>query len=599
MPFAQILLRRAAWLITALCLVTAANLFSSPAIHAQTVPTGVSGAVYDGGTGGALAAHIVELHPGSMGTVLEAEAVPAQIDTLDEFGSFSFRFTSESELVKTSLFFRTQVHDPGIIRLRSPDGDLVAEWTARYSSEDFSSDYVLTQDIHVYLDLPRTDAPALAQFYFLEKPVEVHPAGKVVVLLHGLSGTSGYWSTLPGRLEALGYDVWRLYYPNSQQILDSAVLLGKALDLVLGLYPGRDKVDLVTHSMGGLVARAYTVWDEDRDDVPDLYGNDISKLLMMGPPHYGAEIAAKVNRGESVAQYVGSLGLKPTDPALRDMCPGSRFVWEVDRCGVNTEVEQLVIAGTNAWSDIVLRSVYVEAEGHSDGFVTISSASLLTHSIPLALLDLDHTEQIGKVGSSQTWLDAQDARVTRVTDAINGYLSGETAGLFDAYFAPSDSIDAGYSAADLTQGGLQLKLVEANGDTVGGTFSLEHADGSGVLPLMRDTESGFYYGRSADEAPILPAGTYTVRQSDTQEAVMEVAILPSRTTMATHQLQGTEPSSDFDGSGKVDFQDFLLLARVYGKKLADEGYDPVCDLDSDGEVGFKDFLIFARKYSEG
>jgi hypothetical protein len=43
---------------------------------------------------------------------------------------------------------------------------------------------------------------------------------------------------------------------------------------------GQNKVDLVAHSMGGLLSRAYIQNDN--------YGNDVNKLVMMGTPNYGA-----------------------------------------------------------------------------------------------------------------------------------------------------------------------------------------------------------------------------------------------------------------------------------------------------------------------
>lgn len=49
-------------------------------------------------------------------------------------------------------------------------------------------------------------------------------------------------------------------------------------------------------------------------------------------------------------------------------------------------------------------------------------------------------------------------------------------------------------------------------------------------------------------------------------------------------------SSDFDGSGSVEFGDFLLFAQAFGS--SDSGFD----LDNDGQVGFGDFLIFAQAF---
>jgi len=51
--------------------------------------------------------------------------------------------------------------------------------------------------------------------------------------------------------------------------------------------------------------------------------------------------------------------------------------------------------------------------------------------------------------------------------------------------------------------------------------------------------------------------------------------------------------ADFDGSGQVDFSDFLLFAGGYGILGSDLWFDPRFDLDGNNQVGFSDFLIFA------
>lgn len=57
-----------------------------------------------------------------------------------------------------------------------------------------------------------------------------------------------------------------------------------------------------------------------------------------------------------------------------------------------------------------------------------------------------------------------------------------------------------------------------------------------------------------------------------------------------------EPSSDFNGDGKVDFSDFIQFAGKFGTELGDENFDSLFDLNSDGAVGFSDFIIFAGKF---
>ena len=58
------------------------------------------------------------------------------------------------------------------------------------------------------------------------------------------------------------------------------------------------------------------------------------------------------------------------------------------------------------------------------------------------------------------------------------------------------------------------------------------------------------------------------------------------------------PSPDFDASGKVDFQDFVLFAQSFGKKAGDEGWDAGFDLNEGGSVDFNDFVIFAQSFGK-
>ena len=66
---------------------------------------------------------------------------------------------------------------------------------------------------------------------------------------------------------------------------------------------------------------------------------------------------------------------------------------------------------------------------------------------------------------------------------------------------------------------------------------------------------------------------------------------------AVTELDGrSSGASDFDRSGKVDFQDFLAFAGQYGRRAGSSGFHPTFDLDGDRRVGFTDFLIFAGNF---
>jgi len=55
---------------------------------------------------------------------------------------------------------------------------------------------------------------------------------------------------------------------------------------------------------------------------------------------------------------------------------------------------------------------------------------------------------------------------------------------------------------------------------------------------------------------------------------------------------------DFDGSGMVDFTDFILFAAAFGTRPANGDPAAAFDLDGDGLVGFGDFVAFASLFGE-
>lgn len=57
-------------------------------------------------------------------------------------------------------------------------------------------------------------------------------------------------------------------------------------------------------------------------------------------------------------------------------------------------------------------------------------------------------------------------------------------------------------------------------------------------------------------------------------------------------------ASDFDRSGRVDFNDFLLFAGGYNRSQGDPEFDSRFDLDGSGRVEFGDFLIFAQAFGQ-
>ena len=66
----------------------------------------------------------------------------------------------------------------------------------------------------------------------------------------------------------------------------------------------------------------------------------------------------------------------------------------------------------------------------------------------------------------------------------------------------------------------------------------------------------------------------------------------------TVALQLVVLTPDFNGDGRVGFDDFVLFVGQFGLSRGDEQYDEKYDLDEDGTIGFGDFLIFGRSFGK-
>src|SRR3989344_7950462 len=91
------------------------------------------------------------------------------------------------------------------------------------------------------------------------------------------------YDDLIATLDVNGYtpnvDLFTFPYDWRQSNVDTAVLLKLKIDAVKDICQC-DKVDLVAHSMGGLVARQYIQ--------SDAYDQDVDQLIFLGTPHLGA-----------------------------------------------------------------------------------------------------------------------------------------------------------------------------------------------------------------------------------------------------------------------------------------------------------------------
>jgi pimeloyl-ACP methyl ester carboxylesterase len=251
-----------------------------------------------------------------------------------------------------------------------------------------------------------TIAQALRYGLFL--PPRVDPAKNLVILMHGLDCDVSMLHPMGAMLEEHGVQVAYFSYPADQPVDDDVKMFEDRLHSLRQAYPGI-RLDLVGHSMGGLVARAYVEGN--------AYAGDVDHLILVGTPNNGSPWA----RFDPILKAQKAYYLSRSAPdwhwswmvteglgdAAHDIVPHSKFLNRLNaeprRAGVRYTIiagshsavasvasswlsgmEQLAPPATRQWwgIHIVESGLATEAQrladrtGPSDGPVSVRSAKL-------------------------------------------------------------------------------------------------------------------------------------------------------------------------------------------------------------------------------
>ncbi len=188
-------------------------------------------------------------------------------------------------------------------------------------------------------------------------------SGRAVILVHGLIRSSRSFDAMAQKLQSDGCTVVPFDYPSTRSSIPAAAW---SLAQVIESLEGIDTIDLVVHSMGGLVLRCY---------LRDFGDERIHRAVLLGVPNHGARIADRLH----------------TNPLFRAICgPAGQQLTSVEE-GLIADLpipncEFGVIAGGRGG----VKGFNPLLQGDNDSTVTVRSARL-SGAADFALLPVIHS----------------------------------------------------------------------------------------------------------------------------------------------------------------------------------------------------------------
>lgn len=238
-----------------------------------------------------------------------------------------------------------------------------------------------------------------------------------------------YWYTTSNIINERGnFDGWEYYYPFDTDIPHLGICLKRAILELYTLY--NQKINLVTHSMGGLVTLSYLTNNKSDASLK------LKKVLFTVPPAHGSLGANKLYKTK-LGGIIEPLGEMDNEaPAYKDMSLGSDFLWNIHAQEIESMPDLnnsgslyddyfVIIGSTKEYYKFKIYRNYLHEESafHTDGVVSMSSASLLDHGVGFATIPGNHDD--GRFGQSKDHKDYNIGSKNLIPDIIEAYFNDQ------------------------------------------------------------------------------------------------------------------------------------------------------------------------------
>ena len=204
--------------------------------------------------------------------------------------------------------------------------------------------------------------------YFLEK---YDPSKTPVLFVYGASGSPQDWRVFFEKMDRKKYQPWFFNYPTGRRLDEMATALNIAVSTLQDHYKF-NRMHVVAHSMGGMVARSFVIKNvlEDHHDY-------IKNLVTISTPWHGHKAA--------------ELGVKRSPkvvPSWRDMVQGSPFQQSLYSHKLKGKVPHLLIYGDLAKNSPILPD-------ENDGTVSVASETFAPIFSDATRTQVFHASHVG------------------------------------------------------------------------------------------------------------------------------------------------------------------------------------------------------------